>query len=364
MLLCDFEATLGDETVVAPRFEAPEGLTVLFGASGAGKTVTLKAIAGLLRPQRGTIRFDGTTFFDATTSVWLPPAKRDISYVPQSLGLYPHMSVAENVAFAIDRRRVGDPRRRVRDVLVLLGIAELADRMPRTLSGGQQQRVALARALARSSRLVLLDEPFSALDESLRSRLRQELLRLRNEFALSVIFVTHDLREAHLLAERLAVFDGGRILQFDDRETVFRRPVNRRVAELTGVANIFRSRVLVDQGATIVVEADGARLTCGRPPGLESLAAGTPVDVAIRAERVILRRLESSGGEAGTNLLRGRIAAEFAYGATHTLRMAPIGPGPHLDVEIAARPYEVLGVATRKDWVIELPPADLHIMRA
>ncbi|GAB4321447.1 MAG: ABC transporter ATP-binding protein [Dehalococcoidia bacterium] len=363
MLFCDIVATLGGETIVAPRFEAPEGLTVLFGASGAGKTVTLKAIAGLLRPQRGTIRFNGTVFFDATTGTWLPPARRDVSYVPQSLGLYPHMSVAENVAFAIDRRRVGEPARRIRDVLAMLDIEALAERMPRTLSGGQQQRVALARALARSSRLVLLDEPFSALDESLRSRLRQELLRLRSDFDLSVIFVTHDLREAHLLAERLAVFDEGRVLQFDDRETVFRRPVTRRVAELTGVANIFRSRVVEDRGAAIVVEASGARLACDRPPGLETLAPGTPVDVAIRAERVILRRLEAGTTEPGTNLIAGRVAAEFAYGATHTLRMAPTGPGPSLDVEIAARPYEVLGIAARKDWVIELPPADLHVMR-
>ncbi|MBI5947335.1 MAG: ABC transporter ATP-binding protein [Chloroflexi bacterium] len=359
----EFEATM---TVGAfhyeAAFEARDEIVVLFGHSGAGKSLTLQAIAGLLRPQSGRIVIDGQPVVDTTRGIDLPPQRRHVGYVVQSLALFPHLTVAENVAFGMNGDRASRASRTAR-LLQALGLEGTGDRRPRTLSVGQQQRVALARALGREARLLLLDEPFSALDESLRTSLRSELLRLRAELGLSIVFVTHDLREAHLLADRLAVFDAGRVLQFGPREDVFRRPSSRRVAELTGVANIARGVVREADETSITVDVAGMALVCGAVPGLQAPSPGSAVDVTIRAERVNLRRFRG-GGIPGTNTLEARIVEEYAYGSTHTLKFAPVGPGPALEVEIAARPYEVLGVAGQRDWLLELPPGDLHVMPA
>ncbi len=341
-------------------FAASREIVVLFGHSGAGKSVTLQAIAGLTRPRSGRIVIDQVTVFDSSAGVDLPPQRRNVGYVVQDLALFPHMTVAANVAFGIGKGV--DRRARTASLLSLFGLEGFEQRLPRTLSGGQQQRVALARALARNARVLLLDEPFSALDDSLRSSLRRELLRLRAELGLTIVFVTHDLREAHLLADRIAVFDAGRILQLDDREVVFRAPVSRRVAELTGVANVQRGSVLPSTNETIAVEVSGVTLRCIRPRNGETFAPGVPVDIAVRAERINLRRGTGADG-AIPNAFEAVITEEFAYGSSHTLRFEPAGPGPAVEVEIAARPYEVLGIASQKHWLVELPAEDLHVMR-
>jgi molybdate transport system ATP-binding protein len=352
----EFSATLDlGEFRYEAAFEAANEIVVLFGHSGAGKSLTLQMTAGLLRPRSGRIVIEGDVAFDSQTGIHLPPQARRLGYVVQELALFPHMTVAENVAFGIPRGV--ERHQRTRELLGLLGLDGFGARLPRTLSGGQQQRVALARALARDAGLLLLDEPFSALDESLRTGLRRELLRLRRELGLTIVFVTHDLPEAHLLADRLAVFDAGRLLQFGPREEIFRRPASRRVAELTGVANIHRGRVVECGRGGLMVEVEGLVLRCNSDGAFR---AGQPVDVAIRAERVNLRRV-AAGGE-GENLLTACITEEFAYGAVHTLRFRPAGAGPVLESEIAARPYEVLGVASQKTWTLELPPADIHVM--
>ena len=338
------------------KLAAHDEILVLFGHSGAGKSVTLQLIAGLLKPDRGRIVVDGTTVFDSAASVDLPPQQRGVGYVVQELALFPHMSVGANVAYGVPPGR--DRKARVAELLTLFGLDGFADRRPATLSGGQRQRVALARALARDARLLLLDEPFSALDDSLRASLRRELLRLRRDLGLTIVFVTHDLREAHLLADRIAVFDEGRLLQVDGREEVFRRPVSRRVAELTGVGNIFPARVAA-LGECPAVEAGGAVLRCAPPPA--GVVIGEAVDVAVRAERVILRRLPADAHEP--NLVEATIAEEFAYGASHTLHFEPVAAGVPLEVELAARPYEVLDVAGHRRWMLELPAADLHLMK-
>ena len=338
------------------RLEAGNEIVVLFGHSGAGKSLTLQLIAGLLRPAEGRIVIGGEPVFDSGAGLDLPPQERRIGYVVQDLALFPHMTVAENVAFGMTG---GERNRRLGELLDLMHLGAFRDRKPRSLSGGQQQRAALARALARESSLLLLDEPFSALDESLRVELRRELIRLRSELALSVIFVTHDLREAHLVADRLAVFDAGRLLQFDGRERVFRQPASRRVAELTGVANILRGRVATISGGELEVETGGALLRAPAPNGWRP-QAGEVVDIAIRAERVNLRRLQADD-PGQPNLVRATIREELGYGATHTLRFES-ALGEPLEVEIAARPYEVLGVAGQRSWTLELPQEDLHVM--
>ena len=341
------------------ELSADREIVVLFGHSGAGKSITLQMIAGLLQPSEGHIEIDGRVVFDSSTRVNLQPQERGVGYVVQDLALFTHMTVGENVAFGMPPGR--DRAQRVAELLGLLNLEGFEKRKPRTLSGGQQQRVALARALAREARLLLLDEPFSALDDSLRSGLRKELLRLKEELGLTILFVTHDLREAHLLADRLAVFDEGKLLQFGPRDDVFRRPESRRVGELTGVTNIWRGVVRAFDEAGLAIEVAGTTLRAPQPQ--LAVVVGDSVDVMVRAERINLRR-DHAAGSPGRNLLVAHILEEFAYGSTHSLRMQPEEGGPELDVEIASRPYEILGVDGRKTWTVEIPAEDIHVVRA
>ena len=333
-------------------FEADHETVVLFGHSGSGKSVTLAAIAGLQRPDGGTVTIGGRTVFDAARDIDLPPQQRNVGYVVQHLALFPHLTAAENIAYSLVGWSARRRTERVAELLALLSLGGLGERLPRQLSGGQQQRVALARALARPVDALLLDEPFSALDEALRGDLRAELLRLRRELEIPVIFVTHDLREAHLLGDRIAVVDGGRVLQFAARDEVFLRPQSRRVAELTGVRNLFEGRV--EDGGRVRVGGLSLRVDADAP-------RGSAVDLAIRAERCNLRRLDPDGA-LPENCFVANVVADLAFGNTHSLRLDPEGAGPSVEIEVASRPYEVLGVATRRRWVVELPPADLHVM--
>ena len=345
----DFRARVGDFRLDV-RFEAANELVVLYGRSGSGKSLTLRALAGLVDPDAGRIEIGGRAVFDAGAGVDLPPQRRRVGYVIQELALFPHLGARDNVLIGLERD--ADAPARYEALRTLLSIEGLDERRPHQLSGGQQQRVALARALVRRSEVLLLDEPFSALDEALRSDLRAELLRLRRELDLPIVFVTHDLREAHLLADRVAVIDGGRVLQFGERDEVFRRPSSRRVAELTGIANILAGEV---RGGR--VEVAGLALRADDVRAVE----GAAVDLAIRAERCILRRFDPDG-VLPENCFAARVTADLAFGNTHTLHLEPEGAGPPVEVEVASRPYEVLGIAHERRWVVELPAADLHVM--
>jgi molybdate transport system ATP-binding protein len=232
-----------------------------------------------------------------------------------------------------------------------LHLEGLDERRPSQLSGGQQQRVALARTLVRPVDVLLLDEPFSALDEALRADLRRELVRLQREFQIPIVFVTHDLREAYLLADSVAVMDEGRVLQLGSRDDVFGQPSRRRVAELTGVRNLFIGEC---DGEWVTIEGMEFRLPSNYRPE-------ETVDVGIRSERVNLRRFDPDEA-LPENCFVARVVDDLAFGNTHTLRLQPETDGPSIEVEVAARPYGVLGVAGRDRWVVELPPEDLIVM--
>ncbi len=329
--------------------EAGSELLVLYGHSGAGKTITLRAIAGLSRPDRGRIAIDGRAVFEAATGVDLPPQARRTGYVVQDPTLFPHLTVEENVLIGVEDSEAA--RERHRQLEQVLHIGGLGARRPHELSGGQQQRVALARALVRPTDVLLLDEPFSALDEELRQGLRGELVRLQRSLGVPIVFVTHDLREAHLIADRIAVMDEGRVLQLAPREAVFSEPATRRVAELTGVRNLFEGTI---EDGHVRVEGLSLRIADG-------VTASGSVDVGIRSERCNLRRFDPDD-ELPPNCMVANVVEDLAFGNTHTLRLMPEGAGPVVEVEVAVRPYEVLGVAERARWVVELPAPDLQIM--
>ena len=191
-------------------FEVGGGVTALLGPSGAGKSLTLRAIAGLLRPDGGRVAVGSRVLFDAARGIDLPARERRVGYVFQQYGLFPHLSVAENVGYGLHARARADRHARVGEVLELVGLAAFAGRRPRDLSGGQQQRVALARALAPEPAVLLLDEPLSALDVPLRRRLGDELRALHERTRTPMVLVTHDPDEAARVADAVVHVDGGR----------------------------------------------------------------------------------------------------------------------------------------------------------
>lgn len=206
----------------------------LLGPSGCGKTTTLRMIAGFIAPSGGEI------LFDRNSVTRLPPYRRDIGMVFQSLALFPHMSVFDNIAYGLKLRRMAPAavRARVDEMLELVRLGTLAERRPDALSGGQRQRVAFARALAINPKILLLDEPFAALDRKLREEMQVELRRLHEQLRITTVFVTHDQREAFTLSDQLAVMNQGRIEQLGPPRAIYYRPATRFIADFVGNANL------------------------------------------------------------------------------------------------------------------------------
>lgn len=221
-------------------------LHALVGPSGSGKTSTLRAIAGLSTPKIGKIECDGELWFEANDvfgdSINLPPTQRSCGYLFQQYALFPHLTAIENVAIPLHNSPLSIAERKItaQGLLERMGIPELAERMPHQLSGGQQQRVALARALARKPKILLLDEPFSAIDAPTRQGLYKTLAELRKDLNIPILLVTHDLREASLLADQITVIDNGISLQTAAPQSLFQKPRNSRVAQLVGISNMFQ----------------------------------------------------------------------------------------------------------------------------
>jgi len=263
----------------------------LLGPSGCGKTTSLRCIAGLERPDGGTIELDDVAV--VSDKVFVPTHRRDIGMVFQSYAVWPHMTVYDNVAFPL---RVGRPikrdvfRDRIDKVLSLVGLEQYASRMATQLSGGQQQRLSLARALVREPKVLLLDEPLSNLDAKLRERMRGELSVIQRRLGVTTLFVTHDQIEALSMSDRIAVMDGGRIVQEGDPQEIYHRPANEFVASFIGSTNLFMGELDVTPASApghSRIKMEFGVLEVGANPDLE---AGAPVIVAIRPEDVVIRR--------------------------------------------------------------------------
>jgi molybdate transport system ATP-binding protein len=258
---------------------------VLFGPSGAGKTTTLNLIAGLASPDAGEITLDGETLFRRArpgSTVDVPARRRRVGYVFQSYALFPHMTALQNVAYPLWRAPNGPSRAGA--LVERMHLAHLADHYPGELSGGQQQRVALARALATEPRLLLLDEPFSALDAAVREHLQRDLRALQAELGLLVIYVTHRLEDAFVLGDRLAVVRDGCIAQAGRLEDVLRYPASPEVAQIMGIRNLFRARVTAVSPEALHLDWSG--LSIEAPPRPADI--GAEVIAYIRPEEVKL----------------------------------------------------------------------------
>ena len=286
-------------------------LLSLLGPSGCGKTTTLMCIAGLERPDQGRILAAGEALTDAGRRLFLPPERRNLGMVFQSYALWPHMTVADNVAYGLRTRRApeADIRKRVEDALSLVQLQGLGGRFPHQLSGGQQQRVALARALVYQPRILLLDEPLSNLDAKLREQARVWLRELQQRLRITTIYVTHDQTEALSLSDRIAVMSRGRIVQLGPPREIYEHPADSFVADFIGQASFLPGEVAASDGDRVRV-----RLRNGQV--LEALSArrweiGSGVLMAIRPERV-----QPADGLSG-NILSGTIRSHLYLGARH-----------------------------------------------
>ena len=266
----------------------------LLGPSGCGKTTLLRLIAGFESITDGSLELFGDDI-----SV-LPPEKRPINTVFQHYSLFPHMNILDNVAFGL--RRLGkskaEARATAQDMLDLVQLSDFGDRLPSQLSGGQQQRVALARALAPKPRVLLLDEPLSALDLKLRQAMRMELKRLQRETGITFIFVTHDQEEALSMSDRIAVMSAGEIQQIATPDEIYENPANRIVADFIGDANFYDVTLKsIGDGFATYATSDGRKLTGAI---LEGLAVGSKATLFVRPEKVSLHKESKAGSVKGT----------------------------------------------------------------
>lgn len=284
----------------------------LLGASGSGKTTLLRMLAGFEAPTGGAIYLDGQ---DVSA---VPPNRRPVNLMFQSYALFPHMTVAQNIAYGLEMEKL--PRReiaaRVEEMLGVIQLSHLAKRKPDQLSGGQRQRVALARALIKRPRLLLLDEPLGALDKKLRGEMQLELKRIQDEFGITFIVVTHDQEEALVMADRIAILQDGRLLQCGSPREIYEHPQSRFAADFIGVMNFLPARV---SGGRLLAQT-GAPIAADLPEGL---GEGAEAVAAVRPERLHLGRAD------GDNSLTGTIGAMAYHGLDLQLHLTtPLSPQP------------------------------------
>jgi spermidine/putrescine transport system ATP-binding protein len=266
----------------------PNEFFTLLGPSGCGKTTLLRLLAGFEHPSAGAVLLDGR---DITAQ---PPNRRPINTVFQSYALFPHMSVAKNVGFGLARQGIGpaETAERVAAMLKLVRLESMADRLPSQLSGGQQQRVALARALAPKPRLLLLDEPLSALDLKLRRGMQVELKRLQRETAITFVLVTHDQEEALSMSDRIAVMNAGRIVQLGTPADIYERPLTRFVADFIGEANVLPGSLFGLDAPAVAIRPERVTLA---PPGAAGLAGRLTEITYLGADTICEVALDEGG---------------------------------------------------------------------
>ncbi len=332
----------------------PGAMLVLFGPSAAGKTTILRQIAGLERPDAGTIHLGDNTWFDAARSVWWPPQARRIGIVFQEPTLFPHLTVRDNILYGV-RHPAPTPGSRIAEIERMLGIEDLGNRYPRALSGGEAQRVALARALAPEPRLLLLDEPFAALDAPTRLRLRREVRALLQTTGTPGILVTHDRAEALAMGDSVAVVIGGRVRQVGPLSQVFSRPADVEIAASLGIEAVLPARIAGSAGGLVRVAVNEMLLYVAER---EPIATGADVYACIRAEDVTLET--RTAGQAST---RNHLAAKVvAIASEGPIDRVTLDCGFALDALITRQSRDELNLAPGAPVTAAIKATSIHLV--
>ena len=331
------------------------GYCCLLGPSGCGKTTILRMIAGHETPSSGSIRIDGE---DVTG---LPPVRRGTAMMFQNYALFPHLTCLDNVAFNL--KMTGSPkaerRARAREMLARVQMEDFAERMPAQLSGGQQQRIALARALITNPRVLLLDEPLSALDEFLRLQMRGELRRMQRELGITFIHVTHTQPEAIALADLVVVMNQGHIEQAASARTVYTEPYSAYVARFMGGQNVLVGRVSAASQGTVVLDlANGGTAEFSADP---APAKGSTMHIAVRRDRLHLAEPPSKDGKSAVNMIGGKVRSTEYQGSWVKLTLEGGGPEDFVvnlpDSEFFAKPAKT-GDTVHARWATK----DVHVL--
>jgi len=338
---------LGDFAVRDADLDVPEGeYFVLLGPTGAGKTVLLECIAGLHRPEKGDVYVDGERVNDA------PPELRGLGYLPQDYALFPHLTVGRNIAFGMRIRRKprAEIERRVQELAELLGITHLLHRTTTTLSGGEQQRCALARALAIEPKVLLLDEPLSALDEQTREGLCVELRRVHEELGTTTLHVSHNFEETLAVADKIGVIHQGRIRQVGTPEEVFRQPNSEFVARFVRCENVLRGRARAG-GRGLLVRVGEAEFEVEEGPEGE-------VFLTVRPEEVLVT---AGPGPEAANRQVGRVVRVVDKGA---LMRVEVEAGVTLVALVGRRAFQGSGLAVGETAAVSFDPGAAHVFAA
>ncbi len=343
------------------EFSATHGLTVLFGPSGAGKTLSLDAVAGFVKPDEGRILLEDEILYDGATNVCLPPQKRNCGYVFQNYALFPHMTLRENLAFAAERRPRLERHRRVTEMLEKFHLTEAAGRRPHEVSGGQRQRCSIARALIGEPKLLLLDEPATGLDAPLRAEFYDALRRVKEDFKTPMLLVTHDLAECFELAEEMLIVHQGRIVQKGSPRSILDEPANLEVARLLGAFNLIDAEIrILDPGRHT------SRLRVGEfeleGPYFPGHLKGDRVTLCVRPEQLSAAARE---GKPGSNQIRpNQIPAELArvVERPHGLRLEFTSPSLSGGVRVNISRVDYERLKETRAWVVEFPSEALRVV--
>ena len=336
---------------------APGELLALVGPSGSGKSTLLRCLAGLHTAAAGSIQCNGTTWFDPEQGINLPVQARCIGFVFQSYALFPHLTALGNVAAALGHLPATARDARAHELLSLVHLDGLEHRKPSALSGGQQQRVAVARALAREPAVLLLDEPFSAVDQVTRRKLQQELARLRGHLNIPMLLVTHDLDEARMLADRMAILHKGRTLQTGTPDEVMTRPQSAAIARLVGLQNLFEG-TLVQDGDGLKLEWLGHRLEVANISG----RANDRVCWVIPPEGVLLHRRERPSRGEAENPVSGSVQDCLRLGPFTQIRLVPDGGGEPIAFSVPTHVAERNAIAPGAAACVTLLASSIHLM--
>ncbi len=324
--------------------------TTLFGPSGAGKSTVLRCLAGLERPDSGIISFKGERWNDG--KLFVSPQARNVGLFFQDYALFPHLSVAKNIAYGISELPQSEIKTRVGEMVEIFGLAGLENRNVKTLSGGEKQKTALARTLCRRPRLLLLDEPFSALDAPSQLKFRRELKKVMEPFKIPILLVTHSRAEALTLSDRVVVIAEGQILQLGPIEEVFSRPASQRVAEIVGMENIFPGRIIAESEGLVTIQTNKGELTA-LSQGLES----GPAWVGIRAEDIAIST-HMPRDTSARNHMEGKLVSILPEDC---MARVTIDCGYSLDALITRKSVEEMGLKANASVYLSVKTPSIHL---